>query len=168
MMDIFVVNESVINSVALIVLSTGLALVSTLYVQSRNSRLRLSKENDEWKIKVDAALITLGTQMSPLWAQVQTRIASELHHPHPRYHEMDVLLEKLESKPTLITNNERSRLRELLSQRAVDTHPDITPQQKSSAALMLGVMDKVLEEVAIASDAPIPVPGPPPFPQVNK
>jgi hypothetical protein len=47
-------------------------------------------------------------------------------------------------------------------------HPDITPQQRSSAALMLGVMDKVLEETAIATDKPIPLPDAPPFPPAGK
>src|ERR1700719_3058349 len=77
---------------------------------------------------MELQLNTVSTQMSPLWAQVQARIAAELHHPHPRYKEMDKLLERLETKPSTITNGERVRLKELLSLRAVDTHPDITPQ----------------------------------------
>ena len=111
---------------------------------------------------MELQLNTVSTQMSPLWAQVQARIAAELHHPHPRYKEMDKLLERLETKPSTITNGERVRLKELLSLRAVDTHPDITPQQRSSAALMLGVMDKVQEETAIATDHAVPVPDSPP------
>jgi hypothetical protein len=113
---------------------------------------------------MELKMVELGTQVSPLWAQVQARIAKELHHPHLRYKEMDKLLEKLEAKPLTLADGERTRLKELLSIRAVDTHPDITPQQRSSAALMLGVMDKVLEETALAGDNPIPVPDSPPFP----
>ena len=161
-------SEPIFNSVMLVVLTAVLAFVSTLYLKARGDKARLVKENDEWKAKVETALTTLGTQMSPLWAQVQARIASELHHPHPRYKEMDGLLEKLETKPTTISMEERTELKGLLGQRAVDMHPDITPQQRSSAALMLGVMDKVLEETAIATDQPIPLPESPPFPPAGK
>jgi hypothetical protein len=157
-------NETILNSVVLMILTAALGLFSAVYLQSRKSRLQQKKDDDAWRSKVDQSLIVLGTQMSPLWAQVQARIASELHHPHERYKEMDTLLEKLESKPSVLTVPERNRLKELLSQRTQDFHEDITPQQRSSAALMLGVMDKVLEETAIASDLPSPTPDAPPFP----
>lgn len=104
------------------------------------------------------------TQLSPLWKQVEARIAKELHHPHPRYEQMDRLLEKLGAVPVTITDDERSTLKELLKQRSLDMHEDITNEQRSSAALMIGVMDKVLEETAIRTDAPVPTPDPPPFP----
>jgi hypothetical protein len=75
---------------------------------------------------------------------------------------MDTLLEQLEA--LTISEVGRAQLKVLLAERSQDMHKDITDQQRSSAALMLGVMDKVLEETAIATDSPIPSPTPPPFP----
>jgi hypothetical protein len=126
-----------------------LASVSLIYSRIRSMEIKMAE---------------LSTQVSPLWAQVQSRIAKELHHPHIRYKEMDLLLEKLEAKPLELSSDERARLKELLKHRSKDMHPDITMQQRSSAALMLGVMDKVLEETAIADNAHVPQPDAPPFP----
>jgi hypothetical protein len=88
----------------------------------------------------------LKTQVSPLWAKVQAQISSDLHHPHPRYLEMDKLLEKLESLK--ITNLERVRLKVLLFERSTDMHEDITNDQREKALLMIKVMDMVLVEAA--------------------
>jgi hypothetical protein len=88
----------------------------------------------------------LRTQVSPLWAKVQAQIASDLHHPHPRYLEMDGLLEKLESLN--ITNKERARLKILLLERSSDMHEDISNDQREKALLMIKVMDMVLVEAA--------------------
>ena len=92
----------------------------------------------------DVEIATLKTQVSPLWAQVQARIAADLHHPHPRYFEMDGLLEKLEA--LTITSEERGRLKTLLTERSQDTHPDITEDQRKKAAFMVQVMDLVVVE----------------------
>jgi hypothetical protein len=89
-------------------------------------------------------IATLKTQMSPLWARVQAQISSDLHHPNPRYFEMDMLLEKLEA--LTITDGERIRLKILLNERAQDMHPDISDSQRNSAEIMSRVMDKVLAE----------------------
>jgi hypothetical protein len=86
------------------------------------------------------------TQVSPLWAKVQAQIASDLHHPHPRYIEMDGLLEKLELLK--ITNEERARLKILLLERSTDMHEDITNDQREKALLMIKVMEMVLVEAA--------------------
>jgi hypothetical protein len=86
----------------------------------------------------------LKTQVSPLWAQIQTRIAVDLHHPHPRYIEMDGLLEKLEN--LTITLEERKRLEILLQERSIDMHEDISELQRKEAKLMNQVMHIVLIE----------------------
>jgi hypothetical protein len=145
-------NSGIIIGVTVAMFAALLAAIAALYGRLRDLEDKM-------------AIVT--TQVSPLWKQVESRIAAELHHPHPRYAEMDQLLEQLEARPLQLSDASRLRLKELLSLRAVDTHPDITPQQRSSAALMLGVMDKVLEETAMAADAPIPVPDPPPFPDMS-
>jgi hypothetical protein len=86
----------------------------------------------------------LKTQISPLWSQVQARISADLHHPHPRYLEMDTLLEKLEA--LTISSEERLRLKVLLQERSVDIHYEISNEQRAEAKLMIGVMDLVLDE----------------------
>jgi hypothetical protein len=90
------------------------------------------------------ALAKLEVQVSPMWATVQARMSSDLHHPHPRYLEMDVLLEKLEA--LTITPAERDRLKELLVVRSVDIHKDITDSQRKSAVAMIPLMDLVVLE----------------------
>jgi hypothetical protein len=86
----------------------------------------------------------LQMQVSPLWNNVQRRISEDLHHPHPRYFEMDKLLEALEDLS--ITVAERTRLKELLLERSQDMHEDITEKQRQEARLMIQVMDIVLME----------------------
>jgi hypothetical protein len=94
--------------------------------------------------KVEEEIITIKTQVSPLWARVQAQISNDLHHPHPRYKEMDRLLEKLESLE--IVPAERARLRQLLLERSKDMHPDITDEQRRSALIMIPVMEMVIKE----------------------
>ena len=86
----------------------------------------------------------LQTQVSPLWAQVQARISADLHHPNPKYHEMDRLLEKLEA--LTITPAERVRLQTLLVERSADMHPDITESQRQAAKVMIPLMNLVVIE----------------------
>jgi hypothetical protein len=102
--------------------------------------VRQSAEMQKMRIEI----ATLSTQVSPLWAQIQSRIAADLHHPHPRYFEMDKLLEKLEA--LTITQDERVRLDTLLMERSVDMHDDITDIQRKEARLMSQVMHIVLLE----------------------
>ncbi|MGC2234271.1 MAG: hypothetical protein WBA09_22410 [Candidatus Acidiferrum sp.] len=92
----------------------------------------------------DKEIEILKTKISPLWMQVQARISSDLHHPSPRYLEMDALLEKLEA--LTITDEERTRLKVLLEERSTDMHAEINDEQRAKAKLMIGVMDLVLDE----------------------
>lgn len=97
-------------------------------------------------------ITTLKTQMSPLWARVQKQISENLHQPHPRYFEMDRLLEKLDA--LVITDKERIRLKILLEERSKDFHEDISEQQRKEAAVMIKIMDLVLIEEANSDSAP--------------
>jgi hypothetical protein len=83
----------------------------------------------------------LKVQISPLWARIQTQISADLHHPHPRYVEMDSLLEKLDA--LTILPEERERLKVLLVERSNDFHTDITESQRQSAKMMIPLMDLV-------------------------
>lgn len=100
--------------------------------------------------KLKVATAKLDTQMSPLWATVQARISEDLHHPHPRYFEMDRLLEALENMTISVSG--RSRLKVLLHERSVDMHPDITEAQRRSAKAMIPVMDLVVIEAESESE----------------
>jgi len=97
--------------------------------------------------RIDALTVStakLETQISPFWASVQLQISKDLHHPNPRYHEMDDLLEKLEA--LTISPEERERLKALLVERSSDTHEDISEDQRKKASLMIPLMDMVTEE----------------------
>src|ERR1700691_4149119 len=97
--------------------------------------------------RIDALTVStakLETQISPFWASVQLQISKDLHHPNPRYHEMDDLLEKLEA--LTISPEERERLKALLVERSSDTHEDISEAQRKKASLMIPLMDMVTEE----------------------
>jgi hypothetical protein len=87
---------------------------------------------------------TLQTQMSPFWASVERIVSKDLHHPSPRYAEMDGLLEKLAA--LTITDDERERLKALLIERSTDTHEDITENQRTKASIMIPLMTLVLDE----------------------
>jgi hypothetical protein len=105
-----------------------------LFLRSMNATVvELSKDMREIKTKVE-----------PFWAKVQQKMSADLHHPHPRYLEMDGLLEKLEA--LTITLGERGRLKILLMERSTDMHPDITADQRQTAATMIHVMDLVVTE----------------------
>jgi hypothetical protein len=97
---------------------------------------------------MEIGLATVNTQVSPLWAQVQSKVAQELHHDDPRYAEMDGLLERLIALK--ITTAERARLKQLLVQRVVD--PTVGAEEQKSAKLMIAVMEKVLVEATTISD----------------
>jgi hypothetical protein len=125
--------NSTLASVMIVAFGVILAAIIA-YCVSVNSQLR----------QITIKLTELGTQVSPLWASVQARIARDLHHPHPRYLEMDGLLEKLEALS--ITPHERERLKILLLERSTDTHPDITDAQREKAKLMIQVMNIVVLE----------------------
>jgi hypothetical protein len=95
-------------------------------------------------IQQGAEIKVLQVQVSPFWAQVQARMSVDLHHPNPQYHEMDELLEKLES--LTITIKERERLKTLLIDRSLDMNKEITQDQRMKAKLMIQVMDFVVTE----------------------
>lgn len=91
---------------------------------------------------LETTVATLDTKVGPLWSQVQSRVAQELHHDDPKYAEMDHLLEELIA--LRISEPDRSRLRKLLTDRSTD--PLVTEAEHKSAQLMLLTMDKVVIE----------------------
>jgi hypothetical protein len=125
--------------IGLIVSGFGIVLSAiVVFFRTMNAQITTLRES----------VIELKTQVSPLWARVQAQISSDLHHPHPRYFEMDTLLEKLEAMT--ISNGERARLKVLLMERSTDMHEDITEDQRKKASLMIQVMDMVLLETSEA------------------
>ena len=92
--------------------------------------------------KLNVQMATVQTQVSPLWARVQAQVAADLHHPDPRYQEMDTLLEELEN--LTISEEGRVRLKALLLERSGDPLTDET--QKLSAQVLIPAMDLVVIE----------------------
>ena len=143
------------NSVALVIL--GVALTAFIGWWARSSTARKSRlkdlEAEVAKLKLDAAVNE--TKITPLWAKVQKQLSEDLHHPHAKDKEVDLLLEKLETAPPTISIEETSRLKELLEHRATDMSSEITESERASARIMAVVMDKVLEETADTSETQI-------------
>lgn len=100
---------------------------------------------------IDSQMAMLMTQVSPLWAAVQSKIAKDLTHPHAQFQEMDELLRDLEAMK--LSTAGKARLLVLLEERIHSTDPLVTEQEKESARLLEGVMEKVLEEAE--DDAPL-------------
>lgn len=109
------------------------------------------KALDERLSVIDSQMQMLMTQVSPLWAAVQSKIAKDLTHPSPQFAEMDELLKDLESLQ--LTPGGKDRLLTLLEERIHSTDPEVTDAEKESARLLEGVMEKVLEEAK--DDAPL-------------
>lgn len=101
-----------------------------------------SVKSDIAKLRVDVKEVQ--TKVAPFWARVQQQMSADLHHPHPRYLEMDGLLEKLES--LTITEDERLRLKQLLIERERDFHDDISTDQRKTASAMAIIMDMTVSE----------------------
>jgi hypothetical protein len=97
---------------------------------------------------LEISFATVDTKVSPLWAQVQSKVAQELHHDDPKYAEMDGLLEDLIA--LRITSSDRVHLKALLLQRADD--PEVSLEEQKSARLMIAVMEKVLIEASTITD----------------
>lgn len=138
--------NSLLIAIFTIVVSAVIAYLVRVNAAKRDEIKHLRLDVEELK----RSMATVNTQMSPLWARVQAQIAADLHHPNPRYAEMDGLLETLDALS--ITPDERSRLKVLLLERSKDMHEDISEEQRKKAAFMVTVMDMVLAEKAI-SDA---------------
>jgi len=115
----------------------------------------LSNKNSDRIDKIERQLLELDFQVKPMWAKVQKQLSEDLHHPHAKDQEMDLLLEQLEDL-TIDTNDptgkNRHRLKQLLLARSKDMSPDTTESERASAQIMATVMDKVLKESASTSE----------------
>jgi len=99
---------------------------------SINKRLnQLEKDSDVAKF-----------QLIPLWAHVQKVLSADVHHDDPKFKEPDDLIDKLQN--LTITFPERTRLKELLSERVVD--PAVTELESKKAKALIAIMDVVLIE----------------------
>lgn len=101
---------------------------------------------------VEKQLAQMDFKITPMWAKVQRQISEDLHQPHPRFKEMDGLLEKLDNETIDNYPGDRTKLKKLLLERSVDMDPEITDSQRASAAIMATVMDKVVAENKIEGE----------------
>jgi hypothetical protein len=133
------VNNPIVVGIIIAVFSFGLSAMA-IFLRSLNSQVGALRGD----------VRELNTKVAPFWARVQQQMSTDLHHPHPRYAEMDGLLEELEA--LVITPEKRLRLKQLLVERSNDFHEDITDDQRSTAILMVRVMDKTLIEAERSRD----------------
>jgi|ERR1700738_2909797 len=141
-------TDTLLHGIGMLVLGIGVSALVTWYWTARTERRKMRELNEEWKITMAKRIDEMELKVSPVWASLQSKIIKDLMHPSPQFHEMDVLMHRLES--LTITTDERGRLDVLLEERILSTDPEVTPEEKASARLMKGVMAKVLDEAASA------------------
>lgn len=135
-------NWSIVLPISIFIAGTAVTLLLRRLTAAAAERAALDKRI----VELESKLSVLGVQISPLWAAVQSKIAKDLTHPSPQFHEMDELLRRLEA--LTITDSERERLHTLLIERTESTDAEVSDAERKSAALMIGIMDKVLKEAA--------------------
>lgn len=123
-----------------------LGLLVTLALRRSSATIADKAALLAWQSKVDQQMAVLLTQVSPLWAAVQSKIAKDLTHPSIQFQEMDELLRRLEA--LTITDDERERLHDLLRERSTSQDPEVSEDERASAKLMIGIMEKVVAEAA--------------------
>lgn len=132
----------IVNSAAIF----ALGLLVTFALRRANTAVADKKALIEWQSRVDQQMAVLLTQVSPLWAAVQSKIAKDLTHPSAQFQEMDELLRQLEA--LTITDDGRTRLHDLLRERSTTQDPEVNDEERASAKLMIGIMEKVVAEAA--------------------
>lgn len=103
---------------------------------------------------MERQILTLDFPVKLLWAKAQGHAADALHHPEPRFKEMDDLLDKLSLKGLdrngdilPMTEKDTARLKELLLHRSTDMSEDVTHYEREQAKIMPVLMDnKLIEE----------------------
>lgn len=148
-------SEFLRDSIWITILTAFLGTAVTLLLRRKDSdktnesatAAAIKKDHDELVAKVEELqkeLLVLKTQVSPLWAVVQSTIVRELTHPSPQFHEMDELMHKLEA--LTIEPGERFRLMVMLDERITSNDPEVTDSEKDSAQILKLVMRKVSQE----------------------
>lgn len=125
-------------------LGVGAMVLIVSLLQYRSESAKRSKDNKDQIDKLTADMALMQKEFSPFWAVVQSKIAADLTHPSPQFAEMDKLLKKLEALD--ITDAERNRLNQLLSDRIQTNDPEVSEAEKKSAKIMIEVMEKVIIE----------------------
>lgn len=118
----------------------------TIWLRNSNRTAEEQKETDKWRADVELRLTKMEFPVATLWAKVQRQLSEDLHHPEAGKAEMDELLEKLDKVE--ISVPETARLKELLIHRSEDKNTQ--KAERASARIMATVMDRVLEEAALA------------------
>lgn len=131
-----------INTFLLFIMGTAVTVIL-----HRQNASKIDREKAETRIRgLEDRLAQAEFRVTPLWEKVQQQLVDDLHHPHSKHLETDLLLEKLNA--LTINNLERDRLKELLVERSVD--PTVSEAEKKSAELMIYVMERVLLEATVA------------------
>lgn len=139
-------EQSITILVAVLLLVAGWCF--TVLIRKSDRSAQEAKETEKWRKDVEDRLTKMEFPVATLWAKVQRQLAEDLHHPNIAMAEMDDLLEKLEKVE--ISVSETARLKELLIARS--ENPNTPKTEQASARIMATVMDKVLEEAALAKE----------------
>jgi hypothetical protein len=123
-------------------------------ILSRSTRRREENEKKQKTLdQLQQEVAALKTQMSPLWATIQAKLADALHHPHPESRELDGYLEKLEK--LILKPDELPRLRQLLQEIIESPKPDIDEKAKAQMLLLAIPLATGERHNLIAADAKV-------------
>lgn len=135
----------VIN-IALICLSAGLAVLSTVLFKSRESAAAREKR----LTTLETQLAVVSAAVVPISTAFQAILIKELTHFHTP--EMDALLAKV-GPPNVLTPVEQDRLGVLLKERTKDLGEAISQSEREAAAILPIVMKRAAVEQATMSVA---------------
>lgn len=131
-------------NVALLVLGSALAFISTVYFNSRKNNAEKVKDIIEEKKEVESRLTSLENKLAlvnaavvPISTAFQAILIKELTHFHTP--EMDALMVKI-GPPNTLTEEERARLAVMLKERADNLDVDIPQSERDAAHILPAVM----------------------------
>lgn len=140
------VNQPLLNSLGLLVLSTAATFFATRYWSGKAKRTsdddRRAVEREAMKARVaelEAQIKGLSVSVQPLSAAFQAILVAKLTHFHTP--EMDGLMRKLE--PPTLTAEEEQRLYVLLEERTRDLNGRIDDAERNAATMLPMVMQMV-------------------------
>lgn len=137
----------------------------TVYMRSVDRRATVTEKMELRIVELERQVLTLDFPVKLLWAKAQQNAADALHHPKPRFKEMDDLLDKLNLKDINqngdilpMTDADTARLKELLFHRTTDMSEGVTDYEREQAKIMPILMDnKIIEEQKGTGTTPLNV-----------
>jgi hypothetical protein len=139
-------NDSLLNSVGLLLLAAVVTFLTTAYWFRRNASIkeadRLAVEHQkvlDRLSEMEVKFATVNQAIIPISTAFQAILIKELTHYHTP--EMDELMRKI-GPPNTLTENEEIRLSVLLRERTLDMGPLISDSERDAALILPAIMKR--------------------------